>query len=38
MASDQQVKTAEHLTVRDGQISTSEIVVDSAAFQSFMAG
>jgi hypothetical protein len=32
------VKIAEHLVIRDGQLVSSEVVVDSAAFLAFMAG
>jgi hypothetical protein len=32
------VKIAEHLVVRDGQLVTSEVVVDGAAFMAFMTG
>jgi hypothetical protein len=32
------VKIAEHLIVRDGQLVASEVVVDGAAFMAFMAG
>jgi hypothetical protein len=33
---DRQVKIAEHLTVRDGLIVSSEVVADGAAFQAFL--
>jgi hypothetical protein len=32
------VKIADHLIVRDGQLVSSEVVVDGAAFMAFMAG
>jgi hypothetical protein len=32
------VKVAEHLTVRDGVLASSEIVTDGAAFAAFIAG
>ena len=35
---DNEDKIAEHLTVRDGQILASEIVVDSVAFMALMTG
>jgi len=32
------VKIAEHLVVRDGRLTSSEVVVDGAAFMAFMTG
>ena len=32
------VRIAEHLTVRDGLIASSEVIVDQAAFAAFVAG
>jgi SnoaL-like domain len=32
------VKIADHLTVRDGQLVSSEVIVDNADFMAFMAG
>jgi tRNA U38,U39,U40 pseudouridine synthase TruA len=32
------VKIAEHLVVRDGRLTFSEVVVDGAAFMAFMTG